>query len=190
MPGNCRWKEKAQEPSIARLNRNKRTRVLKTHACVFRALLLHIYKKHPGYNLPTESFRHGREKTSGRAFRILSFLSSLSQRIKTDPTKLCTTFSKHGALYPRTVGMPEGKTHNLRIVSLFLPFFWALVQTERFRIRRIESVLFCQQIASTKTLTPTDVSAPSTRAAAVNRKTPTVLRSAKVLLFNTIASYR
>ena len=82
--------------------------MLKTHACVFCALLLHIYKKHPGYNLPTESFRHGREKTSGRAFRILSFLSSLSQRIKTDPTKLCTTFSKHGALYPRTVGMTTG----------------------------------------------------------------------------------
>ena len=37
---------------------------------------------------------------------MLSFLSSLSQRIKTEPTKLCTTFSKHGALYPRTVGMP------------------------------------------------------------------------------------
>ena len=82
--------------------------MLKTHACVFCALLLHIYKKHPGYNLPTESFRHGREKTSGRAFSILSFLSSLYQRIKTDPTKLCTTFSKHGALYPRTVGMTTG----------------------------------------------------------------------------------
>ena len=74
---------------------------IETNARVrFCALLLHIYKKHPGYNLPTESFRHGREKTSGRAFRILSFLSSLSQRIKTEPTKLCTTFSKHGALYP------------------------------------------------------------------------------------------
>ena len=86
---------------------------MKTHACVknarvrFGALLPYIFKKHPRYNLPTESFRHGREKTSGRAFRILSFLSSLSQRIKIEPTKLCTTLSKHGALYPRTVGMPE-----------------------------------------------------------------------------------
>ena len=57
------------------------------HACVFCALLLHIYKKHPGYNLPTESFRHGREKTSGRAFRILSFLSPSSLRIKMEPIK-------------------------------------------------------------------------------------------------------
>lgn len=91
--------EKVREPSITQQN-NENARVR------FGALLPYIFKKHPRYNLPTESFRHGREKTSGRAFRILSFLSSLSQRIKIEPTKLCTTLSKHGALYPRAVGMP------------------------------------------------------------------------------------
>lgn len=101
MPGNCRWKEKAQEPGIARQNRNKRT---KTHACVknarvrFCAFLFRIFKRHPGYNLPTESFRHGREKTSGRAFHILSFLSPSSLRIKMEPIKYAPRFQSmvHG----------------------------------------------------------------------------------------------
>lgn len=38
---------------------------------------------------------------------MLSFLSSLSQCIKIEPTKLCTTPQKHGALYPRTVDLPN-----------------------------------------------------------------------------------
>lgn len=41
------------------------------------------------------------------AIESLSFLSSLSQRIKIEPTKLCTTLSKHGALYPRAVDLPR-----------------------------------------------------------------------------------
>ena len=38
---------------------------------------------------------------------MLPFLPSLSQCIKAKPIKQCTTPSKHGALYPRTVDLPD-----------------------------------------------------------------------------------
>ncbi len=37
---------------------------------------------------------------------ILSFPSAVSQPIKTNPIKQCTTPAKHGALYPRAVDLP------------------------------------------------------------------------------------
>ena len=56
MSGNYRWKETAQELGIVRQNK-------KTHACIknarvrFRAFLLHIFKRHLGYNRPEEILR-------------------------------------------------------------------------------------------------------------------------------------
>ena len=73
-------------------------RVCKKRTRAFLCVSLRIFKRHPGYNLPTESFRHGREKTSGRAFHILSFLSPSSLRIKMEPIKYAPRFQSmvHG----------------------------------------------------------------------------------------------
>ena len=56
--------------------------------------------------------------------------------------------SKHGALYPRTVGMPLGKPRHLGMARLFSCVFRLSMQTEGFRFRREQAVLFGQQIAS------------------------------------------
>lgn len=46
---------------------------------------------------------------------ILSFPSPLSLRFKPEPIKQCTTLSKHGALYPRTVDLPN-------LLPLLIPY--------------------------------------------------------------------
>lgn len=44
---------------------------------------------------------------NSKMLRILSLLSPLSLRFKPEPIKQCTTLSKHGALYSRTVDLPN-----------------------------------------------------------------------------------
>ena len=66
---------------------------------------------------------------------ILSFPSAVSQRIKTKVAKECTMLSKHGALYPRAVGMPTSSTgkdigaKNPRAATV-LGFFRAIFKVE------------------------------------------------------------
>lgn len=106
MPGNCRWKEKAQEPGIARQNRNKRTRVLKTHACVFVRFFFVFSRDIPDIIC--------RQKASGTAERRLlgehsTFCPFCPHRPanQNGTNKICTTLSKHGTWYPRAVYLPE-----------------------------------------------------------------------------------